>query len=47
MSTVLLISGTVGKTATDATVGETVVVTFHDENGTPTTEAGIVAEVLE
>lgn len=47
MSTVLLTSGTVGTTTTDASVGDTVIVTLHDENGTPITEKGVVEEVLE
>lgn len=47
MSTVLLTSGTVGTTSTEAEVGHTVTVTLHDENGLPVTETGEVAEVLE
>lgn len=48
MSTVVLLaSGTVGTTATDVAVGQTVVVTLRDENGMPITETGRVDEVLE
>ena len=44
---VLLASGTVGTTATEAAVGEDVTVLLHDENGMPITETGRVEEVLE
>ena len=47
MSTVLLTSGTVGTTTTEAAVGDAVTVTLHDENGNGITETGIVEEVLE
>lgn len=47
MSTVLLTSGTVGTTSTEAAVGDTVTVTLHDENGNNITETGTVEEVLE
>ena len=46
-TTVLLTSGTVGTTTSDAAVGDSVTVNFHDENGNPITETGIVAETLE
>lgn len=47
MSTVLLTSGTVGTTSTEAEVGQTVTIALHNENGLPITETGKVAEVLE
>ena len=47
MKTVLLTTGTVGKTSDTAEVGNIVTVTLQDENGVPTTETGEVAEVLE
>jgi hypothetical protein len=43
---VLLETGTIGSSP-EATVGLPATVTFHDENGLPTTETGIVAEILE
>lgn len=47
MSTVLLSSGTVGTTAVNASVGDTVTVELHDENGMPINDSGEVVEVLE
>lgn len=47
MKTVLLTTGTVGKTSDTVDVGDTVTVTLHDENGVPATETGEVAEILE
>ena len=47
MSTVILTSGTVGTTTTEAAVDDAVTVTLHDENGNGITETGIVEEVLE
>lgn len=44
---ILLASGTVGTTATEAAVGEDVTVHLHDENGMRITESGRVEEVLE
>lgn len=47
MTTVLLTSGTVGTTSATPSVGDTVTVSFRDENGMPLSETGAVDEVLE
>ena len=47
MSSILLTSGTVGITTDGVEAGDTVTVRLHDENGNPSTETGVVAEVLD